>query len=134
MRRFTRITRWIAAPLAALFLATTFNIGAAQAGLVATDTVAQENRIDADRERVMAFVERDDVQQEMVALGVDPDEATARVAAMSDSEIQQVAQKMDQMPAGEGAVGAIVGAALIVFIVLLITDIAGVTNVFSFTK
>ena len=134
MRHFTRFTRWMAAPLAVLFFATTFGLGTAQAGLVATDGLARENRLDADRERVMAFVERADVQREIAALGVAPDEASARVAAMSDAEIAQIAQRMDQDPAGEGAIGAIVGAALIVFIVLLITDVAGVTNVFSFTK
>jgi hypothetical protein len=36
------------------------------------------------------------------------------------------------LPAGGGALGTIVGAALIIFIVLLLTDIFGFTDVFSF--
>lgn len=133
MRKFQTIVRWLAMPLAALFLTTTL-AGTAQAGLVTTDSMAREHRVDADRERVLSFIDRTEVQKEMMALGVSPDEAKERVAAMSDEEIVQVAQRMDQMPAGEGAIGAIVGAALIIFIVLLITDVAGVTNVFSFTR
>ena len=56
------------------------------------------------------------------------------MAALSDDEIRAIADRIDTLPAGQGAVGAVVGAALIVFIVLLITDLAGLTDVFSFTK
>ena len=38
------------------------------------------------------------------------------------------------MPAGQGAIGVIIGAALIIFLVLLITDIVGITDVFPFVK
>jgi hypothetical protein len=126
------MVRLLAAPLVAVIFLTTFNIGIAQAGLVATDDVAQENALSAQRDHVLTYLARDDVRQEMVNLGVDPNEAVARVAALSDSEISEIAQRIDQLPAGEGAVGAIVGALLLVFIVLLITDVAGVTDVFDF--
>ena len=81
---------------------------------------------------VLTYMARDDVRQELVNQGVDPDEAITRVAALSDAEISQIAQRIDQLPAGEGAVGAVVGALLLVFIILLITDVAGVTDVFDF--
>jgi hypothetical protein len=41
---------------------------------------------------------------------------------------------MDQLPAGGDAVGVLIGASLFVFIVLLITDILGFTDVFPFVK
>ncbi len=41
---------------------------------------------------------------------------------------------MGGLPAGGSAVGAIVGAGLVIFIVLLITDILGYTNVFTFVR
>jgi len=70
----------------------------------------------------------------MVALGVDPSEVDARIAALSDQEISQIAGHIDEMPAGQGVLGAIIVALLIVFIVLLITDLVGLTDVFPFVK
>ena len=55
-------------------------------------------------------------------LGVDPEEAARRIASLSDEEVQQIAGRLDELPAGEGFVGVVIGAALIIFLVLLITD------------
>jgi hypothetical protein len=49
---------------------------------------------------------------------------------MTDEEVRALNQKMDEMPAGSGVVGAVV----LIFLVLLITDIAGLTDVFPFVK
>jgi hypothetical protein len=46
----------------------------------------------------------------------------------------RLAQKLDQLPAGGDGLGVVIGAALVVFIVLLITDILGYTDVFTFVK
>lgn len=74
------------------------------------------------------------MRSQFEALGVDPEEAKERVAALSDDEISQLAERINSDPAGQSAVGAIVGAALIIFIVLLVTDLLGFTNVFDFTN
>jgi hypothetical protein len=73
------------------------------------------------------------IARELERLGVDPAEAQRRVDALSDAELAALQGRLDQLPAG-GFVGAIVGAALIVFLVLLITDLAGLTDVFTFVK
>ena len=83
---------------------------------------------------MLSFLAREDVREQMQDLGVDPAEAEARVAAMSDAEVQELAGKLDNAKAGEGPLGAIVGAAVFVFVVLLITDILCFTDVFPFTK
>ena len=62
--------------------------------------------------------------------GVNPADAKARVASLTDDEAAQLASKIDNLPAGGDGVGALIGALLIIFIVLLITDILGVTHVF----
>jgi len=69
-----------------------------------------------------------------MAQGISPMEATARVDSLSDAEIMQIADKMDQLPAGGSTFGVIIGAAVIIFIVLLITDILGFTDIFAFVK
>lgn len=109
--------------------------GPAQAGMVATgDVLAAETTASPERERVNTFIGREDVRQELRNLGVDPDEAAARVEALSDAEIAQIAARMDELPAGQDAIGAIVGAAVLIFLVLLITDILCLTSVFNFTR
>jgi len=100
-----------------------------QAGMIATPAPAASGA----RERVTTFLEREDVQQRLAAYGVSPTDAKARVAALSDDEAAQLAGKIDSLPAaGDG--GAIIGAAVLIFIILLITDILGFTHIFPFTK
>jgi hypothetical protein len=65
---------------------------------------------------------------------VNPDEALKRIDSLSDSEIRLIAERISTMPAGEGAVGPVVGALVGVFIILLITDLLCLTTVFNFTK
>lgn len=112
-------------------------IGAAQATLIGTDTAAAAVNADdvaGKRSRVLAFLDREDVAREFDRLGVSPAEAKARVAAMSDADLLSLSDRIDQAPAGGDAIGAIISAAVLVFIVLLITDILGLTKVFSFTR
>ena len=116
------------------FSMTLLPAGPAHAGLISTDRVIQKESASADRERVSAFVARDDVRKEFQKHGVNPDEAAARVAALSDAEIGQIADRLDSLPAGQDAATAIIGAAVTIFIILLITDILCLTSVFNFTR
>jgi hypothetical protein len=115
-------------------MALSMPVGVAQAALVSTDQVIDKSEVAADRARVVAFLSREDVRREMQAMGVNPDEAAARVAVMTDAEVQQVAAGIDTLPAGQGVAEALIGAALLIFIILLVTDLMGVTDVFPFVK
>ena len=115
------------------FLLLDFSVQTAKAQMVATDTVITAQKQEAHREQVTAFLHRDDVQQVMVRNGVDIAEAQKRVASLSDSELTKISQAMEQLPAGgDGGVGAVIGAAVFIFLVLLITDLLGLTHVFPF--
>ena len=107
-------------------------VAPAHAALVPTDEVLT-TQTNEQREHIQAFLNRQDVQAQLQRYGISPDEAKARVNALTDDEASSLAGKLDSLPAG-GVIGEIIGAALIVFIVLLITDILGFTKVFSFTK
>ncbi len=98
----------------------------ALAGIVGTDTVVAG----AERERLASVLDRSEVRVRLQALGVDPANARARVAALSDAEAAQLAAQMDELPAG----GDLLGAAVLVFLVLLATDIMGYTKIFPFTR
>ena len=129
-----RYSRFVALPMAALMMAVSMPLGVAQAALVSTDQIIDKSEVAADRERVAAFLARLDVRHGLQSMGVNPDEATARVAGMTDAEVQQMAARIDTLPAGQGVAEALIGAALLIFIVLLITDLMGVTDVFPFVK
>lgn len=122
----------VAAILIGAMTAISVPIVPAQAALVGTDRIIEQTEGSA-RERVAAFLAREDVVAQLEALGISPEEAQSRVAALSDQEISEIAGKLDTLPAG-GVLGALIGAALIVFIVLLITDLLGLTHVFGFTN
>lgn len=104
----------------------------AQARMVATEevTAPAATSQSASRDTVNQFLARDEVRQAMLGQGVTSQAAMERVAAMSDSEVAQLAGRIDQAPAG----GDVLGILFTVFIVLLVTDIMGLTKVFPFTR
>jgi len=114
------------------FLFLDFSVQTAQAQLIGTYTVIAAQKQADKRERVTAFLSRDDVQQVMVQRGIDAVEAQKRVASLSNSELTKISRAMEQLPAGGDGVGAVIGAAVFIFLVLLITDLLGLTHVFPF--
>ena len=102
------------------------------AALIGTDTVLLDREMHANREKVHAFLDREDVRTALSAQGIDPLEAKARVDSLSDAEIQQIADRIDQLPAGGSTLAVIAVIAVVFFLVLLILDMIGVTDVFTF--
>jgi len=111
-----------------------FNVPMAQAKMLGTDAVIAGQQTVDQRAQIADFLAREDVKQIMTQYGVDPAEAQHRVDSLSNEELAEFASSIDQLPAGGSAVGTIVGAAVLVFVILLITDILGFTNVFSFVN
>lgn len=116
------------------FLLLDLSVQMANAQLVDTNSVIAVQQEEVNRERVAAFLGREDVQKVMVQQGVDIEEAQQRVASLSNAELAKMANSMDQLPAGGSGVGAVVGAVVFVFVVLLITDLLGLTHVFPFVN
>lgn len=116
--------------IASLLIVSTAMLSAplpAQAGIVATDAALAAGK----REQVLSVLERAEVRSQLEALGVSAAHVKARVDAMSDDEVVQLAREIESLPAG----GAdILGVVLVIFLVLLITDILGLTKIFPFTR
>jgi hypothetical protein len=104
------------------------------AALVPTETAVQARSAREGRELINGLLSREEVQAQLRLHGIDPLEAKARVDGLSDAEAVDVANRIDQLPAGGSTVGIIVGAILIIFLVLLLTDLLGLTDVFPFVK
>ena len=101
-------------------------------GVVSASVISTQQALSADARTAMegevrSSLARDDVRQAMVRLGADPLQADARVASLSDAELMKLQGQLDRLPAGGDAL-AVIG---IVFIVLLILELTGVTNIFN---
>lgn len=96
------------------------------AGMLPTPAAAGNS----ERSQVLSILDRQEVRAGLEARGVSPADVKARVAAMSDDEVAQLAGQLESLPAG----GDVLGVLLVVFIVLLITDILGFTKIFPFTR
>ena len=106
----------------------------AQAAMVTTEQVLKQNKQNLDRERLTILLDRSEVRKQLEAWGVKSEEAKAWIDSLTDREIAEIVARIDQMPAGGSALGILVGGALLVFFVLLVTDILGYTDVFPFVK
>jgi len=116
------------------FLLLNISIQPAIAQMITTEMSIGINKQAEGRTTINTFLQREDVQQTMVKQGIDLIEAKKRVDNLSDAEVLRLAQTIEQLPAGAGAIGTIVGAAVLVFIVLLVTDLLGLTHVFPFVN
>ena len=104
------------------------------AAMVPTEATIYQIKVQDARDHLKTLISKNDIKKSLISQGIDPMEAKARVDSLSDSEVIEVADKIEQLPAGGGAFGAVIAASVIVFLVLLITDILGYTDVFPFVK
>ena len=87
-----------------------------------------------NRATIAEFVARAEVRNILVGYGVSEQEALNRVGSMSDTEVIYMAGMIEQLPAGGNGLGTVVVAVVVVFLVLLFTDILGLTKVYPFTR
>ncbi|MBC7398204.1 MAG: PA2779 family protein [Bdellovibrionales bacterium] len=106
----------------------------ANASMVTTDTFLEQQAGGTPRDRLLRLVQIEAVAKQLQEYGVTAQEANARIASLSDAEIAKIDAKIAKLPAGSDAAGAIIGTALVVFLVLLLTDILCFTKVFRFTR
>lgn len=102
----------------------------AQAQMISTDTAIERNMSEMDRAFLMDELAKDDVRDEMIRLGVSPDEAEARLAALSDEEVARLVRQAETEKAGAD----IIGTLATIFIILLVTDLLCFTRLFNFTR
>ena len=99
----------------------------ASASVVGTRTVMMQAERADTVARVQAAFEREAVQAQLMAHGVDPQAAIERVAALTDEELRQLDGQLAELPAGAGIL-EVIG---VVFVVLLILELVGVTDIFK---
>lgn len=122
--------RTVAAGIAAQLLVATQYATMAQAEMISTDTAINGHVVDTSRAALLGELQRAEIRDELMRQGIDPAEVEARLAALSDAEIQQTLSQMEDGSSGAGIVGTL-GT---IFIILLITDILCLTRLFNFTR
>ena len=100
---------------------------AAPAGMIPTGQLV-DNEVRAESlSRIELLLARDDVAGQMVALGVQPEQVLMRLNAMTTTELLELESNFDAQLAGGDAL-AVIGT---VFLVLLILELVGVTDIFK---
>jgi hypothetical protein len=136
MRNILRIAKPLSVCLTAIFIVTVFFAQYVSAAMIGTEVAAHigGSREEAARHYVHSVLAREEVRAALSKHGLDSDQVHARVDNLTDYEVIHLADNIDRLPAGGDALGVILGVALIVFLVLLITDIMGYTDIFPFVK
>tara|TARA_R110002072_G_scaffold142853_1_gene288521 strand:+ start:100331 stop:100717 length:387 start_codon:yes stop_codon:yes gene_type:complete len=124
-----KITKLLRTPgiLSVALALTTVGIQApVMADMVGTPALAMQAELQMQRNDVRTFMARDDVRQAMLGYGVNAADIDARINNMTESELLQIQNQMDMLPAGGNAVGLILG----VILIFVLLDLLGATNIF----
>ena len=130
MQQLRRFARPISPFVVLCLLGPGTYVPVARAAIISTEAVVNAEQAQQQRDHVRDLLNRNDVKAYLSARGVDLANVQARVDSLTDAEVHALASRLDQHPAG----GGFLGVALIVFIVLLITDILGYTDIFPFVN
>jgi len=129
MRQNKRLLRFVSQFMLVCFMFVSIQ-QAVFASIVSTTELVNKQTVQAEKLRLANLLSQDQVRSQLVSMGVDPQDAIKRLDNMTDEEVQSFAAQMDQLPTGSG----ILELAVIVFLVLLVTDLMGYTNIFPFVK
>ena len=107
-----------------------FSSSISMAGIISSDNAILSMEAQEERTHVISLLSRDEVKQEMVTLGVNPEDALRRVNSLTDAEIAQLHDRLTDEAAGQD----ILTIGFFVFVVFVITDVIGATDLFPFIK
>lgn len=126
MNFFRRLGKVV--PMLSILALLSIHMAPLQAAMVDNDQLIAQSQQQMTKQQLLSELDRQDVQNKLVAMGVNMEDAKQRIQNMSNKELAQLQQDIEEMPAGSG----IVGVLLVIFIVFVVTDMLGATDVFSF--
>ncbi len=104
------------------------------AAMIGTESIINVDRGQNPRDYLNNLLAREEIQAALISQGIDPQEAQDRIDNLSDDEIGKFVHEMDQLPAGGGFFETFIVIVFLIFLILLVTDISGYTDVFTFVK
>lgn len=106
------------------------SINSSYAAMISNDIVINHVQHNNAKAELLQTINRSDIKQQLLSMGVKPEDIESRINLMTREEIAQLNHQFDELPAG----GDILGIILIIFIVFVITDVIGATDIFPFIK
>jgi predicted PurR-regulated permease PerM len=100
----------------------------AQAAMIGNEQIINQSQSQQTRGSLQQLFEQDTARQQLQAWGVNPEQIQNRIDSLTDSELARINQQVDTLDAG----GNVLGILLIIFIVFVITDVLGATDIFPF--
>lgn len=107
-----------------------FTVAPTQAAMIGTQQMLAAETATEQRAELETLLQRDEVKSQLSEMGVSTAMVEQRVAAMTDEEVAQLTSELEAMPAGSG----LLGAAVVIFVVFVITDAIGATDIFTFVR
>ncbi|RVT48619.1 hypothetical protein EMM73_01360 [Rheinheimera sediminis] len=99
----------------------------ATAAVFSSEQVIANQQFNFNKQQVLSYVDSTEVQNKLIELGVSPADAKQRIASMTAEELSALNTQMNEMPAG-----GIVGVVVTVLVVVVVTDLMGLTDVYPF--
>ena len=124
MRLMTRPLAWLLSAMLAIM-----PILPAQAAMIGNGEIINPAQTAISDGKLQQFLDREDARQQLQDWGVSPESLQARINGLTDAELARINQEIDSLNAGGTS---ILGILLIIFIVFVITDVIGATNIFPF--
>lgn len=125
----TRRVRSLAAVLVFAQLGVVAEVPLAQAAMVGTGEVLQAQQQQVDREQLLKMLDDQGVQKKLQSLGVERNQVEQRIKSLSNEELAQFNQQLDEAPAG-----GIIGIILLFLLIFVITDMLCITHIFTFVR
>lgn len=125
----TRRVRSLAAVLVFAQLGVVAEVPLAQAAMVGTGEVLQAQQQQVDREQLLKMLDDQGVQKKLQSLGVERRQVEQRIKSLSNEELAQFNQQLDEAPAG-----GIIGIILLFLLIFVITDMLCITHIFTFVR
>jgi hypothetical protein len=120
------IMNLVVIPLLVAFCAVSALSPTARATVIETQTILQAQPL-STQDQLQNFLARSDVSEQLIALGVDPEYVEMRIAGLTDWELNQLQQHIKDLPAAGSDTFVVLG---IIFLVLIVLELFGVTNIF----
>jgi hypothetical protein len=104
------------------------SFGTATAGMIGNSAIVAQSEQGTQRQALIQQLQRSEVREQLLSMGVQPEAVELRIQQLSDAEVAQLNQQIADAPAGSGVIELLV----FVFLVFVITDVIGATNIFPF--
>jgi hypothetical protein len=127
---FIKSKMWIVRVLSIVILFSGVVSTAAQAQMISASQVQQQQDKAALLSALSETLAKEDIQKTLLSLGVDIQVIEERANNLTSEELAQLNSQIDELPAGSGAIGVLV----FIFVVFVITDAIGATDVFPFVN